>query len=55
MLTFKVRNNVSFSIYVANLVLEWLKDIGGLEEIGRRNEQKAKLIYDAIENSNGFY
>jgi len=44
-----------FNIYIANLVLEWLKDNGGLQEIGRRNEQKAKLIYDAIENSNGFY
>jgi phosphoserine aminotransferase len=45
----------SFSVYMVNLVLKWLKEQGGLESVNRRNEEKAKLIYDAIDNSGGFY
>ena len=37
------------------LVLEWIKEQGGLAAITRRNEEKAALIYDAIDASNGFY
>ncbi|HEY3268933.1 MAG TPA: 3-phosphoserine/phosphohydroxythreonine transaminase [Armatimonadota bacterium] len=44
-----------FSIYMSMLVMRWLKELGGLEAIARRNEAKAKLIYDAIDNSDGFY
>ncbi|MDM5336852.1 3-phosphoserine/phosphohydroxythreonine transaminase [Fictibacillus enclensis] len=45
----------TFSIYLLKLVLEWAKDLGGLEELERRNKEKAKLIYDAIDESGGFY
>ncbi len=45
----------SFSIYMLNLVLKWLKNQGGLEKIKEKNEKKASLIYNAIDNSNGFY
>ena len=38
-----------FNIYVANLVLEWIKSIGGLEEMKRRNERKASCLYDYID------
>ena len=38
-----------FNIYVAKLVLEWIKSIGGLEEMKRRNERKASCIYDYID------
>lgn len=39
-----------WSIYVANLVFEWIASIGGLEEIKRRNERKASLIYDYLDS-----
>ncbi|MDX1416307.1 MAG: 3-phosphoserine/phosphohydroxythreonine transaminase, partial [Candidatus Promineifilaceae bacterium] len=45
----------SFSIYLLGLVLQWLLDIGGLQEIARRNEAKAQLLYEAIDESGGFY
>lgn len=45
----------TFSIYLLKLVLEWVKELGGLEELEQRNKEKAQLIYDAIDNSNGFY
>jgi len=44
-----------FCIYVTNLVLEWLKDLGGLEEMAKINERKAHLIYDVIDQSKHFY
>lgn len=45
----------TFAIYVVGLVLRWLLDLGGLAEIGRRNEAKAALLYAAIDASGGFY
>jgi phosphoserine aminotransferase len=44
-----------FAIYVVGLVLGWLLDLGGLEEIERRNRAKAALIYEMIDQSGGFY
>jgi len=44
----------TFAWYVAGLVLRWLKAQGGLAAIGARNLAKARLLYDAIDNS-GFY
>lgn len=43
-----------FAIYVMRLVLKWLVDQGGLEAVKQRNEEKAKLLYQAID-STGFY
>jgi phosphoserine aminotransferase len=43
----------TYSIYVAGLVFKWLKQLGGLAEIERRNVAKAKVLYDAIDA--GFY
>ena len=45
----------TFGIYMLGEVLKWMEDQGGLEVIEQRNEEKAKYIYDAIDNSNGFY
>jgi phosphoserine aminotransferase len=45
----------SFTIYLINLVLKWVKRNGGLSAMAERNREKAKYIYDAIDNSNGFY
>ncbi len=43
-----------FSWYVTGLVFKWIKSEGGLAEIGKRNEHKAKLLYDYID-SQPFY
>jgi phosphoserine aminotransferase len=46
----------TFAIYLMKLVLEWLKDeIGGLARMHAINQQKARLLYDAIDESGGFY
>ncbi|WP_028546080.1 3-phosphoserine/phosphohydroxythreonine transaminase [Paenibacillus taiwanensis] len=45
----------SFSVYIVNLVLQWIKERGGLQAMQAANEAKAKLIYDAIDGSSGFY
>ena len=44
-----------YTIYIAKLVLEWVKnEIGGLEAMKERNEKKAKLLYDFLDNSKLF-
>ncbi|WP_241657826.1 3-phosphoserine/phosphohydroxythreonine transaminase [Anaerobacillus alkaliphilus] len=45
----------TFSIYMLNKVLHWVKDLGGVKEIATANEIKASLLYDVIDQSNGFY
>lgn len=45
----------AFSIYMVGKVAAWIKSSGGLTEMARRNSIKAKLLYDAIDNSDGFY
>ena len=45
-----------FAIYVLMLVTRWLRDeIGGLEKMHERNVEKAGLLYEEIDGSNGFY
>jgi len=43
-----------FSIYVMRLVLGWLLEQGGLEAMGKQNQEKADLLYDTID-ATGFY
>lgn len=43
-----------FPIYVAMLVLEWLKDLGGLEKMAEINYRKAAILYDYIDSTD-FY
>ena len=44
-----------YTIYIAKLVLEWLKnDIGGLEEMKKINEKKAGLLYSFLDQSKLF-
>lgn len=44
-----------YSIYMVKLVLEWIRDeIGGLENMQKRNEAKANLLYDFLDNSRLF-
>lgn len=44
-----------FAIYVVRLIVQWMLAEGGLEAIGRRNSEKARLLYDALDSSGGFY
>ena len=44
----------TFPIYMAGLVLEWIRNEGGTEEMARRNAQKSQLLYDCIDESD-FY
>jgi phosphoserine aminotransferase len=39
----------TWGIYILGLVCKWLKDKGGLAAMQRENEQKAQLLYDAID------
>ena len=41
----------TFGWYLAGLVFEWLKELGGLEAMAEINQRKAKLLYDTIDNS----
>ncbi|MBS3898181.1 MAG: 3-phosphoserine/phosphohydroxythreonine transaminase [Dethiobacter sp.] len=45
----------TFGVYLLKLVLEWLKEKGGLAYIGKFNAEKAALIYEGIDSSNNFY
>ena len=45
----------TFGIYLLSLILKWIKAKGGIKQIAKDNEAKAKILYDAIDNSNGFY
>lgn len=45
----------TFGIYMLGLTLKWIKGQGGIKAIQKSNEEKARLLYDAIDNSNGFY
>ena len=41
----------TYSMYVAGLVFKWLKQLGGLAEIEKRNVAKAKALYDYLDSS----
>ncbi len=45
----------TWGIYIISLVCDWLRLQGGLNAMAKRNEEKAKILYDAIDGSDGFY
>ncbi len=45
----------TFGIYIINLIMKWIKEKGGIEAINKLNIKKANLLYNAIDNSEGFY
>lgn len=45
----------SFSVYMVGLVFKWALKSGGLAAIEKVNRQKAELVYNAIDQSGGFY
>jgi phosphoserine aminotransferase len=44
----------TYGIYIAKLVFEWLKELGGLEAMKKLNEEKCKMLYDSLDNSSMF-
>ncbi|HEY0720568.1 MAG TPA: 3-phosphoserine/phosphohydroxythreonine transaminase [Gammaproteobacteria bacterium] len=45
----------TYAWYVAGLVFEWLKGLGGLKGMAEINQRKAAKLYAAIDGSGGFY
>ena len=45
----------TWGIYIINLVCDHIKAHGGLGEMERKNKEKAQILYDAIDGSDGFY
>ena len=44
----------AYGIYICGKVFKWLKKMGGLEAMQARNQQKAKVLYDFLDNSKMF-
>lgn len=44
----------TYAWYLAGLVFDWLKSVGGVNDIAKVNQQKAQLIYDYVDQSS-FY
>jgi phosphoserine aminotransferase len=44
----------TYAMYIAGLVFKWLKQLGGLAEIEKRNIAKAQLLYDFLDASTFF-
>ena len=44
----------AYGIYICGKVFKWLKKMGGLEEIQKRNIEKAKILYDFLDSSKLF-
>ncbi len=45
----------TYNIYICGKVFKWLKKQGGLEEMKRRNEEKAAILYDFLDSSALFH
>ena len=43
-----------YGIYICGKVFKWIKKMGGLDAMKKRNEEKAKIIYDFLDNSKLF-
>ncbi|HAT02614.1 MAG TPA: 3-phosphoserine/phosphohydroxythreonine aminotransferase [Oribacterium sp.] len=43
-----------YNIYVCGLVFQWLKEMGGLSVMKQRNEEKAAILYDYLDQSKLF-
>lgn len=45
----------SFIVWMTGLTMKWIKSIGGLQEIERRRDEKARMLYGMIDCSGGYY
>lgn len=44
----------TYGIYIMKLVLEWIKEQGGVAAVQKVNEKKAKILYDFLDSSKMF-
>ncbi len=44
----------AYGIYICGKVFKWLKKLGGLEAVKKMNEEKAKILYDFLDESKMF-
>ena len=44
----------TYGIYICMLVLEWLKELGGIDAMYKINQEKAKILYDYLDSSKIF-
>lgn len=44
-----------YNIYICGKVFQWLLNLGGLEAMKQRNEEKAKILYDYLDQSKLFF
>ena len=44
----------AYGIYICGKVFQWLKEMGGLEVMKEKNEEKAKILYDFLDQSKLF-
>lgn len=45
----------TWGIYIVSLVCEWLKEKGGTAAMAKINREKARILYESIDASDGFY
>ncbi|MCM3783278.1 3-phosphoserine/phosphohydroxythreonine transaminase [Neobacillus mesonae] len=45
----------SFGVYMVNEVLKWIDEQGGLAGVEAKNEEKAGILYNTIDESHGFF
>jgi len=45
----------TYSVYIMGLVYKWLLNLGGLDKMYEMNKEKAGILYDYIDNSDGYY
>ena len=45
----------TWGIYLISLVCDWLEEQGGVDAMAVRNKEKAQVLYNAIDGSDGFY
>ncbi|MBN2104846.1 3-phosphoserine/phosphohydroxythreonine transaminase [bacterium] len=45
----------TYSIYLMKLVLDWVKSVGGLQGVEKRNQEKANMLYGIIDEMSDFF
>ena len=44
----------TFGIYIIGLVAKWIKNMGGVEVMEKVNQEKAEILYNCIDGSQGY-
>lgn len=44
-----------FSVYIIGLVAKWLLNMGGLDVMYKKNLEKANILYDYMDSTDGYY